>query len=136
MIKENYLNLCGIEFIEFVNQDIQFIENIFFGFGFSKLKQFKGKDILYLKQNEINILLNNERKGFAAEFSKKHGPAISSMGWRVESADFALEEAVKRGAQAVSNGEKDLPYPAVYGIGDSLIYFIDSFILTWIYRKR
>jgi len=49
------------------------------------------------------------------------------MGWRVDDAQFAFEEAVRRGARSAADSNKDLPYPAIYGIGDSLIYFIDQF---------
>lgn len=49
------------------------------------------------------------------------------MGWRVEDAQFAFTEAVTRGAKPADDANKDMPYPAIYGIGDSLIYFIDTF---------
>ncbi len=49
------------------------------------------------------------------------------MGWRVEDAAFALAEAVRRGAKAAPERAKDLPYPAIYGFGGSLIYLIDKF---------
>ena len=49
------------------------------------------------------------------------------MGWRVEDAEFAFEEAVRRGAKSAQDAPNKLPYPAIYGIGDSLIYFIDKF---------
>eukprot|EP00493_Phyllostaurus_siculus_P024549 UN24889 len=50
------------------------------------------------------------------------------MGWRVEDAQHAFETAVARGAKpATDSTHKDLPYPAIYGIGDSLIYFIEQF---------
>ncbi len=123
----NPLGLCGIEFTEFATPDSDYIHDIFADFGFSLLKRFKGKDILYYNQNDIHFLLNRERSGFSSEFAKSHGPAICSMGWRVENAEFAFEQAVKRGAKAAEDCNKDLPYPAIYGIGDSLIYFIDKF---------
>lgn len=125
--QENPLGLRGIEFTEFASPDSNFMENVFGAFGFSKLKQFKGKDIVYYNQNDIHFLLNNEKKGFSAGFAKSHGPAICSMGWRVDDADAAFKDAVERGALAADEDEKDLPYPAIYGIGDSLIYFIDKF---------
>ncbi|MGR6501953.1 4-hydroxyphenylpyruvate dioxygenase [Shewanella sp. Koi 1] len=123
----NPLGLLGIEFTEFASPDSDFMHKVFIDFGFSLLKKAKNKDILYYKQNDINFLLNNEREGFSAEFAKSHGPAICSMGWRVEDAGFAHRVAVERGAKAVADSAKDLPYPAIYGIGDSLIYFIDTF---------
>lgn len=123
----NPLKMRGIEFTEFTSPDNSYMEKIFLEFGFSKIKKHIEKEIIYFNQNEIHFLLNYEKNGFAKSFSKEHGPAICSMGWRVEDSTFALDEAVKRGAVAVEEDKKDLSYPAIYGIGDSLIYFIDEF---------
>ncbi|WP_440875493.1 4-hydroxyphenylpyruvate dioxygenase [Thalassotalea sp. PLHSN55] len=123
----NPLNLRGIEFTEYATPDSDFMEKAFHGFGFSKTKKFKGRDIDYFNQHDIHFFLNKEQKGFSREFAKSHGPAICSMGWRVDDAKFAFEEAIKRGAKSAEAVENKLPYPAIYGIGDSLIYFIDIF---------
>ncbi|WP_299010102.1 4-hydroxyphenylpyruvate dioxygenase [uncultured Shewanella sp.] len=125
--EQNPLGLLGIEFTEFATPDHNYMHDIFIDFGFSLLKKAKNKDILYYQQNDINFLLNTEHKGFSAEFAKSHGPAICSMGWRVEDARFAFDIAIKRGAKGADPQQTDLPYPAIYGIGDSLIYFIDTF---------
>jgi len=119
----NPLGLTGIEFTEFASADSKFMHDVFMDFGFSKTKKFKGKDITHYGQNRIHFLLNAEKSGFSAEFTKTHGPAISSMGWKVDDAEFAKAEAVKRGAKPAE--DTDFPYPAIYGIGDSLIYFVD-----------
>ncbi len=124
-MSENYLGLRGIEFTEFASPDSDFMDKVFHAFGFSKLKKFKGKEIIYYNQNDIHFLLNKDTQGFSANFTKSHGPAICSMGWRVDDAEFALKTAVLRGATEAT--EKDLPYPAIKGIGDSLIYFIDKY---------
>jgi 4-hydroxyphenylpyruvate dioxygenase len=123
----NPLGLRGIEFTEFATPDSDFMEQAFTDFGFSKLKKFKGKDIVYYNQNDIHFLLNNEVKGFSKQFAKSHGPAICSMGWRVDDATYAFNEAVRLGAKAADEETKSLPYPAIFGIGDSLIYFIDKY---------
>ncbi len=123
----NPIGLCGIEFTEFATPDLDFMHQVFLDFGFSRIKKHKEKEIFHYKQNDINFLINTERQGFSFEFAKSHGPAISSMGWRVENANHAFDEATKRGAKAVKDDEKDLPYPAIYGIGNSIIYFIDAF---------
>ena len=125
----------GIEFTEFAapvngihNGSLNDqISGLFFAFGFSKLKKYKNKNIIYYRQNNIHFLLNYEKSGFSSNFAKNHGPAISSMGWRVENAEFALNEAIRRGARPADETVKDLAYPAIYGIGDSLIYFIDQY---------
>ncbi len=122
---KNPLGLTGIEFTEFASADTQFMEDVFMDFGFSKTQKFLGKDILHFSQNKIHFLLNKEKAGFSAQFTKTHGPAISSMGWRVKNAQEAYDEAVKRGAKPAN--ETDFPYPAIYGIGNSLIYFIEAY---------
>jgi len=122
---KNPLGLTGIEFTEFASADTQFMEDVFMDFGFSKTQKFVGKDILHFSQNKIHFLLNKEKAGFSAQFTKTHGPAISSMGWRVKNAQEAHAEAVRRGAKPAN--ETDFPYPAIYGIGNSLIYFIEAY---------
>ncbi len=127
MDNNNPLNLCGIEFTEYATPDVTFMDKVFTDFGFSKTKKFKGKDITYYNQNDIHFLLNREPSGFAAGFAKQHGPSICSMGWRVKNAQQAFDIAVERGAKPANDTtNKDLPYPAIFGIGDSLIYFIDQ----------
>ncbi len=124
----NPLGLDGIEFTEYATNDVSFMANVFTDFGFSKLKQFKNKAISYYRQNDIHFLLNQQEGGFAADFAKAHGPGICSMGWRVKDAQYAFDTAVARGAKpALEASKKDLPYPAIYGIGESLIYFIDQY---------
>jgi len=124
-MQRNPIGLRGIEFTEFASPDTDFMHQVFIAFGFSHLKRHKSHDISYYNQNDIHFLLNHQHAGFSAEFARQHGPAICSMGWRVDNADFARSEAIRRGARAAEPEETDLPYPAIYGIGDSLIYFID-----------
>jgi 4-hydroxyphenylpyruvate dioxygenase len=122
MTTANPLGLRGIEFTEFCGPAIEPLDALFHAFGFSKLRRFRDRDITWHTQNDIHFLLNAERAGGSADFAQAHGPSICSMGWRVDDATAALNEAVRRGAKAATG---DLPYPAVYGIGDSLIYFVD-----------
>lgn len=123
----NPIGLRGVEFTEFASPDTDFMHKVFLAFGFSKLKKHAQKDIVYYGQNDIHFLLSEEQQGFSHDFMKSHGPAICSMGWRVDNAEQALNEAVARGAKAVPADARPLPYPAIYGIGESLIYFIDKF---------
>lgn len=123
----NPLGLRGIEFTEFASPDSEYIDQVLTAFGFSKLKKFKDKEIVYYNQNDIHFLINKEQQGFAHSFARHHGPAICSMGWRVDHAQAAQSAAIERGAKAVNPADADLPYPAIYGIGDSVIYFIERF---------
>lgn len=126
MDEHNPLGMRGIEFTEFCGPTVDALETLFLEFGFSKLRRHPTKDITYFRQNDIHFLLNGERRGFSAAFAQAHGPSICSMGWRVDDAQQALTEAVRRGARQVPPGVSQLPYPAIYGIGESLIYFVES----------
>ncbi len=123
-MSENPIGLRGIEFTEFCESTNLDFETLFWDFGFSKTRRHPTKDIVVFEQNDIHFLLNREKSGFAAAFARQHGPAICSMGWRVDNADHALAEAVKRGARQAPDEARDHPYPAIFGIGESLIYFI------------
>lgn len=126
MSNTNPCGLLGIEFTEFCGPDLERLENLFWAFGFSKLRRHASLDIAYFRQNDIHFLLNGGRAGHSAQFAQKHGPSICSMGWRVEDAQVALKAAVARGAVEVPAEMKDHPYPAVWGIGESHIYFIET----------
>lgn len=121
---DNPIGLRGIEFTEFCATPAIDLERLFWDFGFSKTRRHPTRDIVCFEQNDIHFLLNAEKAGFAAGFAKEHGPAICSMGWRVDDPEAARAEAVRRGARNASGAAGDHPYPAIYGIGDSLIYFI------------
>ncbi len=127
----NPIGLAGIEFIEYATSKPQTLEQLFINLGFAKLKQNTRIKVDYYRQHDIHWLLNSQPGSFASRFSEMHGPSICSMGWRVKNAKEALKEAVARGARACTEGDyKDKlghPIPAIYGIGDSLIYFIDHY---------
>lgn len=117
----------GIEFIEFTTPDPNAADRLLKGFGFSKLMKHRDKNLFYYRQNDIHILLNHGESGFERAFAEQHGPSICAMGWRVEDAKKAFDTALERGAQAFISGKMgacDLSLPAIYGIGDSIIYFV------------
>lgn len=127
---ENHLNLRGIEFTEFSSKDPKALHELFLAFGFSRVMRHKEKKIDLYRQNQIVFLLNYEEASFGTNFYDKHGPCVSSMGWRVEGAQFAFENGLKRGAKKASNADYTIDsenIPAIEGIGNSNIYFIDQY---------
>ncbi|HMV67000.1 MAG TPA: 4-hydroxyphenylpyruvate dioxygenase [Myxococcota bacterium] len=121
----NPCGLRGLAFIEFVSPDAASLESLFRGFGFSRRLGRRDKAVDGWEQGEILLLLNREPGSFAARFAEAHGPSICAMGWRVDDAHAALREAVARGARPYEGADRSIDAPAVYGIGDSLIYFVD-----------
>jgi 4-hydroxyphenylpyruvate dioxygenase len=120
----NPVGLEGIDFVEFTGPEPDRLDALFQAFGFSRLKRHPDQQVLYYQQNEIRFLLNREPDSFAEDFGRRHGPSICSMGWIVRDADHAVAEAVRRGARRYE-GPSTIDAPAIYGIGDSLIYFVE-----------
>ncbi len=127
----NPLDLDGIEFIEFSSLTPSPIHGLFVALGFTNLKKHKTKKIDYYRQHEIHWLLNHQPGSFASKFFELHGPSISAMGWRVKNSKQAQRVAGERGARVCDRGDyadrAGNPIPAIYGVGDSLIYFIDNY---------
>ncbi len=127
----NYLNLRGIEFIEFSSKEPKKMEALFLAFGLSKVMRHKSKKIDLFKQNDIVFLLNSEPASFGTNFYDLHGPCVSSMAWRFDDATFAHSGALERGAKD-ANSKQDYTYkessiPSIMGIGDSVIYMVDGY---------
>ncbi len=131
---QNPCGLAGIEYVEFVSPDPARLDALFTAFGFSRVMEHASKPIDLYRQGDITLLINREPLSFAAQFSALHGPSICSMGWRVHDAKAALAAAVARGARA--RPESDVlvdgkPVPSIFGIGESLISFIEPSPTTY-----
>lgn len=119
----NPLELNGIDFVEFSTASPESLHRLFIDFGFSKIAKHKNKNIDLYRQGGIVFLLNYEKGTHGYNFQTEHGASISAMGWRVKNSARAIKEAVTRGARECLQG--DYQTPAIYGIGDSLIYLIE-----------
>ncbi len=119
----NEIGMNGISFIEFTSSDPRSLANLFREFGFSRLAKHETLAVDYFKQNDIHFLLNRERGSFGDGFAQNHGPSICSMGWRVKDPDYAFELALTRGAEPAALADYQA-WPAIFGIGGSLIYFV------------
>ena len=127
-MSSNPIGLKGIAFLEYSAESDFNMGALFEKFGFSKLFRHKTGKVDGFKQNNI-IFLVNEGDGFAKQFRSTHGPSACGMGMFVEDANAAFAGAVKRGARAFDPNEATraaFDLPAIYGTGDSLIYFVDS----------
>ena len=122
----NPVGLRGIDFVELTGPDPEMLHRLLQAFGFSRVMRHQTKAIDLYRQNDITFLLNREPGSFAGSFAKLHGPSICSMGWRVDDGKAALAAAVARGARHRPEGDHSANDVAIYGIGDSLIYFIDD----------
>lgn len=127
-MSENPVGLDGMEFIEYAGPDASLFQKLFQNLGMQAIAKHKTKKVTLYRQNDINFLLNEEPGTFALQFAEKHGPCVSSTGFRVKDAQQAFQAAVERGAKPFEQEDlKTTDWPAIYGIGDSLVYFIDTY---------
>ena len=133
---ENPAGTDGFEFVEFAHPDPTELRTLFTRMGYVMVARHKTRAIELWQQGDITYVLNAEPDSFGARFVTEHGPCAPSMGWRVVDAQHAFERAVARGAKPYDGDGKVLDVPAIYGIGGSLIYFVDQYYDTSPYNEE
>jgi len=131
---ENPAGTDGFEFVEFAHPDPQQLRDLFAKMGFSHTATHKTKAIELWQQGDVSYLINMESGSHAAQFIEAHGPCAPAMAWRVADAQVAFDHAVGQGARPYEGEGKSLDVPAIYGIGDSLLYFVDQYFDTSAYN--
>ncbi|MBM75430.1 MAG: 4-hydroxyphenylpyruvate dioxygenase [Proteobacteria bacterium] len=126
----NPIGIRGISFIEFSSDNPSRLDELFLAFGFSRVGQHKDYELDHYRQGDIHFFINREATGFTADFREQHGPSASAMGWVVENPAEAKRIAVQRGARSF-DGDTHFGLPAIYGIGDSLIFFVPKDSKSW-----
>ncbi|TAG26581.1 MAG: 4-hydroxyphenylpyruvate dioxygenase [Burkholderiales bacterium] len=125
---DNPMGTAGFEFIEYAAPDPKAMGELFERMGFKPIARHRHKAVTLYRQGGINFIINAEPDSFAQRFARLHGPSICAIAFRVKDAKFAHERAVGLGAwsYAATAGPGELNIPAIKGIGDSVIYFVDK----------
>lgn len=128
----NPLGTDGFEFVEFTaptKEGVAQLHALFELLGFARVARHRSKDVTLFRQGDIHFLVNGTPYTHFQQFALAHGPSACAMGWRVKDAVKAYEYAVGKGAVPFDTkpGFMELRLPAVYGIGNSVLYFIDRY---------
>jgi len=134
--EENPAGTDGFEFVEVAAPDPTELRALFARMGYQKVAKHRTQDIELWQQGDITYVLNYDANSFAAKFVEEHGPCAPSMGWRVVDAQKAFDHAVSKGAKPYEGDGRVLDVPAIYGIGGSLIYFVDQYYETSPYNDE
>lgn len=122
----NPLGMRGIAFVEFASPRPEALHGTFTALGLSHTHRHRGAAVDAYRQAAILFLVNREPRSFAERFRIEHGPCVSALGFAFDDARFAFAEAVRRGARPFEGPGATFDVPAVYGVGGSLIYFVDA----------
>lgn len=124
---DNPMGTDGFEFIEYAAPDPAAMGALFERMGFKPIARHRHKNVTLYRQGGINFIINAEPDSFAQRFARQHGPSVCAIAFRVQDAKAAYERAIRLGAWGYAHtaGPGELNIPAIKGIGDSIIYFID-----------
>ena len=124
---DNPMGTKGFEFVEYAAPDPKGLGALFEQMGFTAIARHRHKDVTLYRQGEINFIINAEQDSFAQRFARKHGPSVCAIAIRVIDAAHAYRRALDMGAWGFDNktGPMELNIPAIKGVGDSLLYFVD-----------
>lgn len=126
MDAQNPLGLDGFAFAEFTSPDPAGMAATFEQLGFVPASKHPTKDIVQYKQGRINLLLNREAEGQAADFRAAHGPSANGMAFHVADPARAFARGMEAGAGLVdvSRGALGPGSVAIEGIGGSYLYLV------------
>ena len=124
---DNPMQTDGFEFVEYAAPDPKAMAAVFARLGFKAIAKHRHKDVTLFRQGQINFILNAEPDSFAQRFARQHGQCVCAIAIRVKDAAFAYKRALELGAWGFDNktGPMELNIPAIKGVGDSLLYFVD-----------
>ena len=124
---DNPMGTDGFEFIEYAAPDPRALGALFEKMGFTAIARHRHKEVTLYRQGDINFIINAEKDSFAQRFARQHGPSVCAIALRVKDAAFAYKRALELGAWGFDKhaGPMELNIPAIKGVGDSLIYFVD-----------
>ncbi len=128
----NPLGTDGFEFVEYTAADSQGIESLktlFSQLGFTEIAKHRSKQAWLYRQGDVNFIVNAQPHSQAEQFSALHGPSVCGMAFRVKDAKVAMERALSNGGTEYRTeiGPMELSIPAIYGVGESLLYFVDRY---------
>jgi 4-hydroxyphenylpyruvate dioxygenase len=118
------VTIAGFAFIEFVCPDPGVLISLFGKLGFKALGQHARTGAVLLRQNGAALVVNAAPN----QFRDLHGASARAIGIKVNNAENALAQALAGGARLATPakfGEFVVNGPAIVGIGDSLVYFVN-----------
>jgi 4-hydroxyphenylpyruvate dioxygenase len=127
--EQNPAGTDGFGFVEYAHPNPSELHALFRTMGFEPVAKHRTKAITLYRQGDVNYLVNEEPGSHAANFAAAHGPCASSMAFRVVDAQHAYKRALEHGAEPADPalGTLAMDVPAVKGIGNSLLYFLDTY---------
>jgi 4-hydroxyphenylpyruvate dioxygenase len=126
---QNPLGIDGIEFIEFATSRPQALGGVLETFGFRPIARHRSREVELYRQGTMNIIVNAQPADVPRTVMPTERPVISAFALRVRDAQDAYRRALELGAWEIPVRAlaMELNIPAIHGVGESLIYFVDRY---------
>lgn len=119
-----------ISFIEFATDSEGSSELITLlkSLGFKKTHKHKSKEVDLYQLGEVNIVVNQEPDSFAQSYNLLRGVSVCAIAYLCNNAKGMFDRAKYYGFKAFSVNEEagELMMPAIQGVGEKLVYFIQQ----------
>ena len=125
----NPLGFDGIEYIEFATSKPQALGGVLERMGFRPIARHRSREVELYRQGAMNIIVNAQAADVPRTVQPTERPVISAFAVRVRDADAAFRRARELGAWEIPVRARamELNIPAIHGVGESLIYFVDRY---------
>lgn len=125
----NPLGIDGIEFVEFATSKPQALGGVLEMMGFRPIARHRSREVELYRQGTMNIVVNSQAADVPRTVQPVEKPIISAFAVRVRDADAAFRRALDLGAWEIPVRARamELNIPAIHGVGESLIYFVDRY---------
>jgi len=125
----NPIGFDGIEFIEFATSRPQALGGFLEQMGFHLVARHRSREVEVYRQGPMNLIVNAQAADIPRTVQPVERPVISAFAVRVRDADYAFRRALELGAWEIPVRARamELNIPAIHGVGESLIYFVDRY---------
>ena len=125
----NPIGFDGIEYIEFATSRPQALGGVLEQMGFRLVARHRSREVELYRQGPMNLIVNAQPADVPRTVQPVERPIISAFAVRVRDADYAFRRALDLGAWQIPVRARamELNIPAIHGVGESLIYFVDRY---------
>jgi 4-hydroxyphenylpyruvate dioxygenase len=126
---QNPLGMDGLEFVEFATSKPQALGAVLETMGFRPIAHHRSREVELYRQGTMNVVVNAQAADVPRTVQPVERPVISAFAVRVRDADAAFRRAQDLGAWPMPPRARamELNIPAIHGVGESLIYFVDRY---------
>ena len=124
----NPLGVNGLEFVEYATSRPEKLGAVLEKLGFVRLAHHRSREVFLYRQGTMNVIVNADPEAVSGITADAEDTQISAVAIRVADANRAYRHTVALGAWPIPTraGAMELNIPGIHGVGDSIIYLVDS----------